>query len=254
MSTSRAKRATLPAILALVGAAFAAAGCGSVRLPDPDVIYVAFGDSATAGPADRDYTEYLADELQEDESHFANEGDSGESTEDGIDRLRELLDDVIFPNARVLLYWEGGNDLIDFVGGLDPLLLFAPSAGNYPFTSELDNKLDAIEANIVEAIELARDAGLEVFVATYYPLRAGETCPAAFLNLLIPAQAANANEYVSLLNGRIRDAAAAAGATLIDIADLGGALAADGANYEDCSHLSSAGNARVAGAIADAIR
>ena len=31
------------------------AGCGELRIPDPDAVYVAFGYSATRGTSDRDY-------------------------------------------------------------------------------------------------------------------------------------------------------------------------------------------------------
>jgi lysophospholipase L1-like esterase len=229
------------------------AGCGTVRTPDPDVIYVAFGDSTTAGPSEQDYPEQLAAKLNEDEKHFANEGDSGESVADGLERLRGLLDADLFPNAEVLLYWEGGTDLIDFVADVDPFVIRSPNESDYPYSRQLDDKLDDIEATIVAAIESAQDANLRVYVATYFPLRSGADCPTAPLHLLLPAQAERANEYVELLNERIRDAADAGGAAVIDIALLGDTLLDDSNNYFDCNHLSAQGNGIVADAFKSAL-
>jgi len=226
----------------------AAAGCVELRTPDPNVIYVAFGDSTTDGPSSRDYPEILRELLNMAPVTFANEGESGEKTDEGLDRLMRLLDAEIFPNAEVLLYWEGGNEITDFIANNDPLLTLTPTDPSYPFASRLNNRLDAVQENIEAAITAAQAVGLDVYVATYFDIReTASTCPSLPFELLFPGQASNANQYVALLNDRIRAAADARGAVLVDVAALNTQITADPTNYENCSHLSAAGNALVAG-------
>ncbi len=232
-------------------------GCGNgdaFRWPEPDVRYVAFGDSATRGPSSRDYVAYLPGLLGVGDDAVANEGDSGESTDEGLERLRSLIDREIFPNAEVLLYWEGAKDLIDFIEDTDPFLLVSPEDAAYPFTQRLTDALDEIQANIESAIRIGQDAGLRVYVATYFFLPAGSLdCDMALLNILLPRQAANANDYVARLNERIRQAVGNRGATIVDVAAEDAALRADPANYYNCNHLSTEGNRIVAEAFARVI-
>jgi hypothetical protein len=118
---------------------------------------------------------------------------------------------------------------------------------DYPYTQELDNELERVGAELAEAISLGESAGLDVYVATYYPILSGfSTCPAVPFDILLPGQAEHANEYVVLLNARIRQAAADAGAVLVDVAREADELADERDNYTNCNHLSAAGNARVA--------
>ena len=242
------------AFLALMLATVSLAGC-TTPLPDPAVRYIAFGDSTTAGPASRQYWEFLRDDLGQPADSFAGQGKGGEPTAEGLVRLRSVLDNGIYPNAEALLYWEGGNDVLDFVKNHDPLLLFSPKAADYPFGGDLATSLDTTQASIEEAIRLGRQAGLAVYVATYFYLNAQTgQCKPALLGVLLPSQQAHVTEYVQLLNDRIRLAAAGAGAVLVDVAGQADTIAADSANYVNCNHLSEKGNQIVAGIFEAAIQ
>ncbi len=240
-------------LLIVMGSAIAAIAAGCA-LPDPTVLYIAFGDSATAGATSPAYPELLRQRLGEDVRTFVNEGDDGENSGQGVERLDGLLSQDLYPNAIALFYWEGGNDIVEFIRAHDPLFLLCPDDVNYPFTTALNAALDATQANIEDAIQLGRNAGLTVFVATYFALP--ETiiqCDALLLNVLLPAQTRWSNVYVEMLNDRIRSAAAAQGAILVDVAAKNAVIQADGANYADCNHLSTQGNDIVAGLFADAV-
>ncbi len=229
--------------------------CGSdnaFRIPDPNVLYVAFGDSTTAGPSERDYPDILREKLQQPPETISNEGHGGETTEEGLDRLGELIEFGIFPNAEVFIYWEGGNDINEFLADHDRLMLFSPEDPDYPFTNSLSNLLRDITTNIRDAVRLARGAGWEVHVATFFPIVANfGQCPALPLDIILPGQAINANAYIRLLNDSIRSAAATGGANVLDVSSIGDLLTADGANYFNCNHLSAVGNEIVAQFFAD---
>jgi len=64
---------------------------------------------------------------------------------------------------------------------------------------------------------MAKDNGLQIYIATYYPLQANMKCKQALLHQLSPAQAANANIYVSNLNDRIRLAARNQKIMIVDV-------------------------------------
>jgi len=227
-------------------------GCG-IGLPDPAARLVAFGDSATAGPDQPGYPEQLAD-LLGDARLVANAGMGGESTFEGLDRLGLILQFETFPNAVGLLYWEGGNDVIEFLRGHDPLLVLSPGSPDFPFSTELSDRLDEVQANIERAIEMGHDAGWTVLVVTYYPFAPGGTaCPALPLGVLTADQSEIADEYALLLNERIRRAAGAAGAKVVAVDELGETLVADDSNYFNCNHLSASGNGLVARLVADAV-
>jgi len=247
---------TVPCILVVACFFVAAGGCVDLRVPDPDVRYVAFGDSATAGPSTRDYPDILGDLLGEPAGSIANEGLGGEAAAEGLDRLRALIADEIYPNATVLLYWEGGNDITSFIKEYDPLFLYSPDDPDYPFTAELEERLDQVRSDAWMALLAGEDAGLTVYAATYFPMREDlQECDALLLNIILPAQAAIANAYVDMLNARIRSAvSAAAGATLVDVAGLGVSLTASADNYYNCNHLSEQGNQVVAELFAQRIR
>ena len=70
--------------LPLLGWLVALAGCQTVPLPDPAVRYIAFGDSTTASPADRQYWEFLRDDLGLPADSFAGQGQGGEPTSEGL--------------------------------------------------------------------------------------------------------------------------------------------------------------------------
>lgn len=231
--------------LLLIAPAFT--GCADFRVPDPNVIYIAFGDSTTRGPSERDYPDILREMLGEPPETFSNEGDSGEATGDGRERFASLLEQELFPNAQVLFFWEGGNNVTDFLRQNDPFLVFSPGSDGYPFSSSLNNKLAETQADIEAIINEAQGAGLDVYVATYFAIRESTSqCEALPLNVLLPPQAAAANEYIALLNERIRAAADNTGATLVDVEMLNDTLASSAVNYFDCNHLSAEGNTIVA--------
>ncbi len=237
-------RRPLPLTL-LLPLTLAIAGCAAA--PDPAVRYIAFGDSTTAGPADTQYWQFLRDDLHQPAESFAGQGRGGEQTANGLDRLQGLLDAGLYPNARVLLYWQGGNDLIAFVHSHDPLLVLSPKAADYPFVAELAAALDTTQGNIEQAIRLGRQAGLTVYAANYFYLSAQTgQCKPALLGVLLPTQQDRVTEYIQLLNDRIR-AAASAGAVLVDVARQADTIAADPANYVNCDHLGDQGNQIVAG-------
>lgn len=233
-------------------------GCDSIVIGpvvvDPDVRIVSFGDSTTDGPSEKNYIEFLPDLLNEPTNIFSNQGNGGENTTDGLDRLRSLLDSAVFPNANILLYWQGGNDISDFIKDMDPLLLRSPDDDTFPFRDELTSQLDTAQANIESAIASAQAAGYEVFIATYFFIPdAIISCDALFFDFIIPGQARNANGYLRNLNDRIRLAAASRGATLVDIASLDDSIRATQDNYEDCNHLSALGNEIAAQLFADMV-
>ena len=222
-------------------------GCVEIRVPDPNVRYVAFGDSSTSGPSTRDYPDILRSLLDEAPETFANEGVSGETSGEGLARLKSLLADGIFPNADVLLYWEGGNDITGFIKDNDPFLLASPDDPDYALSNDLAQCLAETQANIESAVAAARNAGLRVYAATYFLLLediAG--CDALPLGVVLPGQARNANVYIARLNERIRAATANQGVVLVDVAAADDVLRQDQANYFDCDHLSEQGNAIVA--------
>lgn len=247
---------TLIAGLSALSVSIATLGCDGnsiFRLPEPSVQYVAFGDSATKGDADRSYPDFLKDALGS--GAVSNEGDSGETSREGLSRLRSLIGRGIFPNARALLYWEGGNDLIDLIKDVDPLVTLSPDSPNYPLADLVARKLDEIQANIEAVIDLGKQVGWNVYVATYYFFPEGSlNCDPMPLNVLLPEQARNANVYVTMLNDRIRSAAANQGAILVDVATADDALRGQLSNYISCNHLSTSGNEIVAGLFLDAIQ
>lgn len=81
-------RGKTPPITCLFGIILGAlAGCADIPLPDPAVGYIAFGDSSAAGPAERDYPDILREMLGESPEAFANQAKSGESADEGLERL-----------------------------------------------------------------------------------------------------------------------------------------------------------------------
>jgi len=229
-------------------------GCTEILIPDPRVRYVAFGDSATAGTESNSYPELLPDLLGEPQELFASAGKGGERSGEGLKRFKELLSADIYPNAEVLLYWQGGNDVSAFIASFDPFLVLSPDDPDYPFTDALSAWLDDTEDNLRQGVEAAQDAGLRVFLATYFFLREDlRECDALLLDFILPSQAARTNFYVAALNERIRSVAVESGAFLVDIAAEDDAIRAVRENYADCNHLSERGNAIVAEIFSDAI-
>jgi hypothetical protein len=245
------RQRALASLLAL--SIFSAAGCVAPLLPDPAVRYIAFGDSTTAGAAKVQYWQYVQRDLSLPAEAFANQGRGGETLQQGLPRLQGLLDRHIYPNAQVLFFWEGGDDVLKFVVDHDPQIALSPDDPSYPLKADLDAALDQVQADIEQAIALASESNLKVYVATYFDLLPGE-CKPAPLNVLLPEQAQRANQYVPLLNDRIRLAASNGSAVLVDVASQTGALASDPGNYANCNHLSDQGNRIVADVFLQAIQ
>ena len=239
----------------LVGIGVAAGlSAGCVPLPDPNVRYIAFGDSTTDGPTDADYPGFVRDLLGEDSAAFAIEARGGETAGDGVARLRDILDRGLYPNAHTLLYWQGATGLLRRAVQLDPLLLASPLDADYPFRESLTQLLDEIEADIRSAIEAGQGAGLRVLIATYFPPPDFiTTCDALPTILYFPEQGRAASGYIHHLNERIRRAAVDTGATLVDVAALESEFRAGPHYYFDCNHLSGRGNARVAELFVEAL-
>lgn len=229
-------------------------GCTEIQLPDSRVRYIAFGDSATHGTSSNNYPTLLPELLGEPPTAIANEGHGGETSGEGLARLDALLATDFFPDAEVLLYWEGGNDLRDFIAEYDPLLLFSPDGPEYPVPDELSDQLDKTARNLSLGVTAAQDAGLRVFLATYFSLREEvRQCDALLLNIILPSQAPRVNVYIERLNERIRTVAVESGAFLVDIAAHDDVIRAARENYTDCNHLSETGNAIVAEVFVDAL-
>ncbi len=220
------------------------------RVPNPDARIVVFGDSATRGPAEADFSTLLPGLLELPDEAVANEGTSGENTAEGIVRLVRTVDRDLYPNATALIYWQGGTDLIDFVRANDPLLF----RFNSPlFQVVLAEELDRIEANLMMVADTAAAAGWQLYLLTYFPLSAEAPCPLVPGGVVTAAQTTTINAYQVALNARIRDVAIARDLVLIDVATIGEDLLADCDSYFDCNHLSAAGNARVADLVAAAL-
>ena len=249
--------ASLRALLTSTAMSLLIVGCNEMafRLPDSAVRFVAFGDSTTQGPARHDYADVLPGLLNEPASAFAKEGKGGETAQDGVARLRSLWSLNLYPDANVLLYWEGAGGLIDFVQNHDPLVVLSPDDPSYPFSAALNQELQDIQNAIESAIQIGQQGGLQVFVANYYSLKGDNLeCDPLLFNVLLPQQEVIANQYLRRLNERIDLAASNQGAILVDIAAQDATLQADTANYFNCNHLSAAGNDIVAGIFAQTIR
>ena len=212
---------------------------GCVRPPEPSVQYVAFVDSQTGG-----FPDHLIGLLGVQADVVAKEAKGGEATDEGLERLNMLISQGVFPNAEHFMYWQGGNDLLDWMKKRDPFLLFSPNDPGYPFSDSLNNELDKIQSNIETAIGMAKAEGWQVYAATYAPLQPGIECPPVPWFGLSDVQADRANEYQALVNQRIRLAIQNCGAVLVDIGTDPDIPAPE--NYTNCNHLNSDGNAIVA--------
>ncbi|MFQ5591373.1 MAG: GDSL-type esterase/lipase family protein [Phycisphaerae bacterium] len=254
-----ASRRTGGAAAAITCALLGATGCtgikGFARAVNADVRFIAFGDSATAGPSERDYPDALREQLGEPAAVFVNEGRGGETTGEGLKRLRDLIQKGIYPNARFLLYWEGGNNVNHFIAEHDALLIASPGDEHYPLSHDLARELDKIEDDVRAAIEAARNAHLTVLVATYYLMSEDlDACEATPPGALTRDQARRANDYIRLLNRRLRTAASDAGAVLVDVESLDGLLRGERGNYYNCNHLAARGNEIVGGLFAERVQ
>ncbi|MBD3228618.1 MAG: hypothetical protein GF329_10570, partial [Candidatus Lokiarchaeota archaeon] len=154
-------------IISLISISF-----GSVNAvdPRPSVILVCFGDSATKGAVEEHYPGYIEQWIKPDSDDVANKGRSGETSEQGLSRLEDIIDSGEFPNAQVYAIWEGGNDLIDWLKEIDRYIIFDPAKSWYPYKEQLEEKLDEIKDNLANMIDLIKTDGAIPIIGTYYYL------------------------------------------------------------------------------------
>ncbi len=236
----------------LASAALLAAGCGPVVWPQ--VRSVALGDSIT-GTLDSDtWPRFLIDSLEIADEAFAAEGAGGRTAAGGFERLSDILDLGTYPDATVLIYFLGGADVIDFIMSIDPALTTAPSDGQFMFGDALKALLDDVRATMRATLELARAAGFEIYMATYFFLPAS-VAPCAVLggDALNSNQAERVNEYVALLNEVISELAVDFGATLVDLRLDNEALLGPPAHFADCTHPNESGAEIIAARFAEAL-
>jgi len=217
--------------------------CGKIQ--ESQARYIAFGDSATAGADQPTYPQVLEALLH---ANVVNEGKGGETAQEGVNRLQSILRGVSYPKAQSLLYWEGGNDLIDFVQSVDPYLQYSPKDPDYPYSRELDQALAKIGEAVESAVQTAQRHNLQVYVATYfYLLPFVAPCDAVPVPFLNKAQVEKTNDYIDLLNRVIRETASNfRDITLVDINQELGALLGDKDNFVNCNHPSGEGNQLIA--------
>lgn len=217
---------------------------GCENFPQPNVKIIAFGDSATL-----EYPNYLPQYLPVSDKEIGKMGKGGETTSEGLERLNGYIKFNTFPNGNIFLYWEGGNDLIDLISKLDPMLILSPIDPTYPFKSPLNIELNKIKTNIGKAVDIAHSQGWNVYMATYQDLMP-INCPAIPIKILLPKQAAIANEYQFLLNQSIKEVAISKGILFVDIGSYNFLIS----QYKNCNHLNSSGNQIVAKMWADKIK
>src|SRR3972149_139847 len=133
----------------------------------------------------------------------------------GAGRLAGLFGGGLYPHCRTVGLWGGGNDLVDFVVSRDPLLVFTPQTAGAAFGQALEQRLNAIQSGLEAMVRSGLAAGLQGYLANYPPKPQGLiNCGALPRGVMPPPQAANANQYLDLLNARIEAAAANTGAGL----------------------------------------
>ncbi len=236
----------------LASAAVLAAGCGPVVYPE--VRSVALGDSITGTLQSDTWPRFLVELLDIADEALAAEGSGGRTAAGGFERLNEILDLGTYPNATVLIYFLGGADVIDFIAFLDPALTTAPSDEQFMFGDALDARLTDVRTTMRATLELARTAGFEIYVVTYFSLPAGVVpCEALGGTALSSDQAGRVNEYVAMLNEVISDLAVEFGATLIDLRLADEALLGPPAHFADCTHPSERGAEIIAARFAEVL-
>ncbi len=121
----------------LIGIALLLSACGSDDLQplSADDVIVAFGDSLTAGKGVAKPQSYPAVLSELTGFRVVNSGVSGETTEEGLQRLPEVLDQE---NPSLLILFEGGNDILQ----------------------SLD--LNKTKANLDAMIKLAKERGIQI--------------------------------------------------------------------------------------------
>ena len=207
---------------------------------------VCFGDSATAGAVDLSFPDYLEFFIDPGDGQVVNEGESGETTDEGYWRILWMVATFQHYDAKVWTYWEGGNDLIDWVEETDPLLLNDPLDPEYPYWNELQDELERIKFNIKLSVETIYVTGAEVVLGTYYEIVPWLPCSCSPIGFFLPVHAEIANHYQSLLNEAIREVADELDAPVNDMENNLGPISGHLINYHDCNHMNAMGNFWVA--------
>lgn len=243
-------------LICLLVLTLVASGCASgLRIPNLMTRTVCFGDSMVDGDSNKNFWEYVREDKSESRFSYANEGKGGDTIAEGLKRFKSLVKYSIYPNATVLIYWQGGKDVMNLVKKYDPLLLVSPTSDKYRYKSELERDFGLIESNLELVILRAKQQGWKVYMATYYNLRPGfQKCSAFPINVLFPLQIRNINEYIAMLNQRIRKVTIKMGVTLVDIAVVSDEITMSKTNYHDCLHLSKQGNRIAADVFLEAMR
>jgi lysophospholipase L1-like esterase len=111
MSSRRERGVRVELLLLVLFALLAGGGCQKITNHPPrgDGPIVAFGDSLTSGVGAEEagaYPDFLAKEVGEP---VLNRGVSGDTTEDGLNRLQK---DVLDSRPRMVIVWLGANDVL----------------------------------------------------------------------------------------------------------------------------------------------
>jgi hypothetical protein len=268
----------IPFILFLLS--FMITGCDTTST----VRYVAFGDSATVGVGSGYYDKAYPHQLQLKLSDagkctgcegtainccVSNWGQLGETTCGSLTRLQESFNN--FTAAETYLYWEGGNDVINYVVS-DASNPVNKELNRLPYQSEADHIRKVIVYNnddpgnpsgcIYDAVKTIMDTRPNVIIklGTYYDVAPGKPFP-NYDSGLSESQAGIFNHYLHVLNKRIYELGADLG---IDVAPIGsdscGTTGTCGAgetfvinyiggstdNYEDAIHANGYGNIYIA--------
>jgi lysophospholipase L1-like esterase len=209
-----------------------------------DIILVCFGDSATHGAVDEHYPSYLEAWINPSSDDVVNEGKNGETSGEGLSRLRHIIDSHEYPNAKVYAYWEGGNDVIDWVQEVDPYLVWDPANPNYPFRNQLNSILSNMKDNLRQGVYKIQETTAQPILGNYYYLISYIRCPLSPIGFLLPRMTTIANHYVDEITTTIYDLAAE---EQIPLADINGELGQMPYEYyHDCNHASAIGNEAIA--------
>ena len=197
---------------------------------------VCFGDSMVAGPSELTFPDYLEFFVEPGDGEVVNEGQGGETTGEGYWRAMWLVISLQYHDADVWIYWEGGNDIIDWVEANDPYMLYNPADPNYPLRDDLDDQLARTKSNIAMTINTIQLTGAEVVIGTYMELVPWLPCDPSPIGFMTPGMIKKANAYLEELNGIIREVAAEEGVVLHDVRNTLGFVSGHLINYHDCLH------------------
>ena len=107
-------------LICLLVLTLVASGCASgLRIPNLMTRTVCFGDSMVDGDSNKNFWEYVREDKSESRFSYANEGKGGDTIAEGLKRFKSLVKYSIYPNATVLIYWQGGKDVMNLVKKYD---------------------------------------------------------------------------------------------------------------------------------------